>query len=113
MVFLNHPTVSRLVMQSWYEKYREILSCSKIEELLGGIYVDDGRCIVRKLKLGSRFVKEKNCFVIKEKDRELDEMEGITRESLTEREFRAMMNSINEDIEFTTETFQHFNTSTI
>ena len=52
--------VYRLVMQSWHEHYREILKCSKIEELLGGIYVDDGRAIVRKLELGSRFNLDKN-----------------------------------------------------
>ena len=35
-------------------------------------------------------------------------MEEIGRESLTEREFKKMMNSINKDLEFTTETERDF-----
>ena len=79
--------VSRLVMQSWYEKYRKILKDSDIQELLGGIYVDDGRAIVRKLQLGSRYNKEKRKFEITKENRELDELEEENRENLTEREF--------------------------
>ena len=63
---------------------------------------------MRKLDLGSRCNKEKKRFEIKKENRELDELEEISRESLTEREFGIMMNSINEDLEFTTETERDF-----
>ena len=53
-------------------------------------------------------IKRKKCFKITEEKRELDEIEERTRKALKEREFREMMNSINEDIEFTTETERDF-----
>ena len=42
-------------MQAWYEEYKKILVQSDIRELLKGIYVDDGRAVVRKFDLGTRF----------------------------------------------------------
>ena len=35
--------VARHVMQEWKEAYNEVLESSGIEELLSGLYVDDGR----------------------------------------------------------------------
>ena len=100
--------VSRLVMQAWYEKYKEILDNSHIEELLKGIYVDDGRTVARKLMLGTRYNEIEKIFEINEENRDIDEREGITREKLTEREFKKLMNSINSDLEFTTESERDF-----
>ena len=103
--------VSRLVMQSWYEEYRKILNVSNVRELLGGIYVDDGRAIVRKLELGTRFNEEKRKFITTKECKEIDELAEESRENLTEREFRKMMNTINNDLEFTTETEKDFQNS--
>ena len=100
--------VSRLIMQAWYESYSGILSKSKIRELLRGIYVDDGRAVVRKMELGTRYNKETGVFEIKVENVEEDRESGITREDLTIREMRTMMNSINSDLEFTTETERDF-----
>ena len=103
--------VFRLVMQSWYEEYRKILNVSNVRELLGGIYVDDGRAIVRKLELGTRFNEEKRKFITTKECKEIDELAEESRENLTEREFRKMMNTINNDLEFTTETEKDFQNS--
>ena len=48
--------VARLVMQEWKEAYDIILENSNIEESLSGLYVDDGRGVLRLLELGERFV---------------------------------------------------------
>ena len=41
--------VARLVMQSWKDKFYEILDKSIIKELFSALYVDDGRSVQRKL----------------------------------------------------------------
>ena len=81
-------------MQSWYEEYREILQSSGIEERLRGIYVDDGRGVVKKLALGTRYNKEEKKFIISEEERKKDEEGGISREKLTENEMRSLMNQL-------------------
>ena len=48
------------------------------------MYVDDGKAIVRKLELGSRYNVENKCFEVRKENRELDELEEISRESLTD-----------------------------
>ena len=47
--------VARLVMEEWKYEFNKILKSSGIEELLSGLYVDDGRSYQRKLKWGERF----------------------------------------------------------
>ena len=42
--------VAKLVMQSWRDEYKEIMERSGIEELLSGLYVDDGRSYHRKIQ---------------------------------------------------------------
>ena len=56
--------VSRLVMQEWKDQYDLILNKSNIEELLSGLYVDDGREVHRLLRLGERYVEEDNMFKV-------------------------------------------------
>ena len=70
-------------------------------EYLKGIYVDDGRSVMDKLKIGTRFTGEK--LEWDEGYESEDTEKGITREALTVREITKAMNSINEDIQFTTE----------
>ena len=100
--------ISRLVMQAWYEEFKEILDMSNIEELLSGIYVDDGREILTKLKLGYRFEEDIKRFEWSVESEEKDREENISREALTEREVRKLMNMINSDLKFTTESERDF-----
>ena len=101
--------VARLVMQSWKDKYDIVLNKSNIEELLSGLYVDDGRSFHRKLQLGEHF-DEKLGYIIHSKEAETKDIaEGISREELTRREILAAMNSINEDLSFTMELHTDFN----
>ena len=83
--------VSRLVMQAWYDEFKEILKNSNIEEKLKGIYVDDGRDIVTKLKIGTRYNEENKSFEYDEKEERTDIENNETREKLTEKEMGKMM----------------------
>ena len=47
--------IARLVMQEWSDSFKMILDKSNIRQFLKGIYVDDGRMVVQKLKKGIRF----------------------------------------------------------
>ena len=96
--------IAKLVMQCWWEDFLKILKDSNIEELLRAIYVDDGRMVVEKLKLGQRFDAEQMMFVFNENLVEDDIQSGLTEEQRTEREMKKAMNSISEDLAFTTET---------
>ena len=100
--------VARIVMQEWSDQFEKLLEENKIDEKMRGIYVDDGRSITRKLELGTRFVEEKNLFERTEEMKRKDEEEGITREDLTEVEILKAMNSINKDLQFTSETERDF-----
>ena len=95
--------LARLVMQSWGENFSRILKKNNIGEYLRGIYVDDGRNIIDILSNGIRYEKEKEEFVYNEDWREDDEKSGISQEKRTEIEIRNLMNSINPDLQFTTE----------
>ena len=81
--------VARLVLQDWYESFRAILDQSKIGEHLRGLYVDDGRNGVDILPLEWK---------------QHDLIENVSTRTLTEREMKEAMNSINSDLRFTTET---------
>ena len=96
--------VARLVLQDWYESFRAILDQSKIGEHLRGLYVDDGRNVVDILPLGTRFVKESNHFEWNDEWKQHDLIENVSTRTLTEREMKEAMNSINSDLRFTTET---------
>ena len=47
-----------LTMEEWREKFIEILKASKIEELMAGLYVDDGRNLIEILPIGVRYCEE-------------------------------------------------------
>ena len=51
--------IARLIMQDWRENFNILFEKSKVREFLKGIYVDDGRSVMEKLKLGTRFDGEK------------------------------------------------------
>ena len=100
--------VARLVLQDWYEGFKDILQKSSITEHLRGLYVDDGRNCVDILPLGTRFVRETACFEYKEVWKQEDEELNLNRRDLSEKEIREAMNSINPDLTFTTETENDF-----
>ena len=51
--------LARVVLQAWSEEFSSILKDCKIGEHLRAIYVDDGRNVVDKLKMGSRYNPQK------------------------------------------------------
>ena len=95
--------VARLVMQTWKDNYDEILERSQIEQLLSGLYVDDGRNLHRKLNFGEFFDPVNRKFVLSEEKKLKDMKTGITREEITRKEVLAAMNSVSEDLHFTME----------
>ena len=54
--------VAHLVLQEWSEKFSKIFNESGIRELLRGIYVDDGRNVVRKISNSMRFDADSMTF---------------------------------------------------
>ena len=100
--------IARLVMQEWWDHFKVILESSNLKEFLRAIYVDDGRMMLEKLKLGVRFVKENSRFEFDEKWLVEDELEGKTREDNTQMEVCKAMNSVSEDLKFTIETVSDF-----
>ena len=69
--------VARLVMQNWKDEFNIILQNSGIEELLNGLYVDDGRSLHRKLKHGERYNHEERKFMINTEYEKLDKENEI------------------------------------
>ena len=96
--------IARLVMQDWSEHFTDILKENKIRELLRGIYVDDGRNIIELLRLGTRYDVENKLFTYSEEKEKKDIENGVSKKKLTEIEISKLMNSINPDLKFTTET---------
>ena len=100
--------VARLVMQEWRDNYQDILERSKIDELLSGLYIDDGRNVQRLHNFGERFVAEENEIkVIPEKVIEDTEMNRC-RQELRRLEINKAMNSVNPDLSFTMEFCKDF-----
>ena len=95
---------ARLVMHHWSEQYRQILVRSGLDIKLFGGYVDDGRQATSKLAMGMRFVKESKSFEYKEEWEQADRAEDLPTLTRTARVCNVAMNSINRDLQFTTET---------
>ena len=70
--------IARLVMQEWWDCFKEILDRSNIEQKLRAIYVDDGRLVIRKLGIGVRFNKENMIFEMKDEWAKEDTENEIT-----------------------------------
>ena len=100
--------IARLVMQDWSETFSQILKENKLKEMLRGIYVDDGRNVIELLRLGVRYNIDEKKFIYKEEWEKSDLDEGMSRRKKTEKEIAILMNSINEDLKFTTETEKDF-----
>ena len=105
--------VARLVIGQWKDEYNTILRKSNIKELSSGLYMDDGRTVHRKLKLGEWFDKSKIAIIFKEEQREQDIKENLTGEEVTRREILNAMNSVNADLTFTMEICQDFDNGRI
>ena len=100
--------MARLVLQEWSDKFQEILKENDITEKLRGIYVDDGRSVTKILKLGTRFDADEMKFDWSEKRMVADQNNYICAKKLTETEILRAMNSINVDLQFTSETENDF-----
>ena len=59
--------VIRLVIQDRKNEYIKILENSEMDDILSGLYDDDGRAVQRNICYGERFVNENNCFMGKKK----------------------------------------------
>ena len=100
--------VAKLVMQCWKEDYDKILENSGIDELLSGLYVDDGRSYHRKLKWGERYCENLRKFTVDEDSEKDDRENEVDRDQLTKREVLKAMNSVNGDLTFTMELCSDF-----
>ena len=96
--------IARIVMQEWSDEFEKLLKKNCIDEKMRGIYVDDGRMIIRKLKKGIRFDEKESCFNFKESWFDEDNSSDDSSEMRTEREMRKAMCSVSTDLVFTTET---------
>ena len=82
--------IARLVMQEWWDNFKLILDKSSLKYLLMGIYVDDGRMVVKKLRRGERFVIDgaTGLFKFNEKWQEEDIENKVNVDELTELEIK-------------------------
>ena len=98
--------VARLVLQQWIDDFKDLLREAGIKEMLAKIYVDDNRTVMEKLRDGVRFSVEEKKFKFNEdwieEDSKLNKNERSLNEILT------AMNSINEDLKFTLEKEEDF-----
>ena len=85
-----------------------ILKNSNIEELLSGLYVDDGRALHRKLRKGERYNPELMKFIVDVELEKEDTENDIDLDELTRTEILKAMNEISEDLTFTMELCSDF-----
>ena len=102
---------SEIVMQNWATEYKQILENSGAEVLLLAGYVDDGRQLTTSLPMGSRYNPEMKKFETSQEAENEDNKNKKNGESDNQRMARTCltaMNSINCNLEFTTETPEEF-----
>ena len=99
---------STLVMQEWRDIFKDILSLSKIRELLAALYVDDGRNLIQIIPKGVRFDEVKGRFIYRKEWEIEDEDMKMSGKERTKREILRLMNYINPDLKFTIETSEDF-----
>ena len=97
---------SRLVMQQWGHAYTTILLKANIKLRLFGNYVDDVRQGTNLIPKGYRFKSLQLEFSIEWQEQ--DEQEGLSDLKRMSNVCREVMNSINPDLQFTTETEEDF-----
>ena len=98
-------------MQDWGEEYMKVLEEAKLIFTLFKIYVDDVRQVSTVLREGTRFDMVSRRMIWKEEFAKEDEEKRKDGESLDARMVRVLlpvMNSINTDLEFTTELREDF-----
>ena len=105
---MKKTTIDAILQSTFLYCKLQLVKENNIDEKMRGIYVDDGRSITRKLALGTRFNGETNKFEQSSELAEKDKSEQVTREDLTELEILKAMNSINVDLQFTSETEKEF-----
>ena len=103
--------VARILMNNFGRKYRMILKSGGLRNFLSSMYVDDSRQRTQNLAKGMRFNVVSRVFeitdeAIAEDDEKLREGEPISRRMA--RLCKPIMNSINEDLVFTTEVAEDF-----
>ena len=97
-----------LTMQEWRDEFKQILINSKIDELLAGLYVDDGRNLIEVLPLGVRFSETDKIFKYSEEWAKDDVIRGHSSKMRTKIEVQKAMNSISPDLHFTIEVTDDF-----
>ena len=70
--------------------------------------MDDGRCFIKLLSLGMRFVKSEKVIRFSESALLEDTNRGLSKTDVTKVQLLIAMNSVNEDLEFTLETHLDF-----
>ena len=100
--------LARVVLQAWSEEFSSILKSCDINEHLRAIYVDDGRNVVDKLKLGTRYDPTLKRIKHTPEKEEEDRVAGVNEKQHTVEIIREIMNSINPDLKFTTEIEEDF-----
>ena len=99
---------AQITMQEWREKFIDILIKSKIEELMAGLYVDDGRNLIEFIPIGVRFCEKEKLFKYK-LEWEIDDKERKrSNKERTKVEVLNAMNSISPDLQFTVEVSEDF-----
>jgi hypothetical protein len=99
---------ARIVMQSWSRSYRSILTRSGLRLTTLSGYVDDGRQAGTTFRRGMRFDRESKMFVFSRDAKEEDDRKDETGNVRMARICKDAMNSVCEDLQFTTETPEDF-----
>ena len=102
---------SELVMEDWAFKYEQILVTSSIAVHLLAGYVDDGRQVTSVISPGHRFLEESGKFEFSQEALQEDIIKKNKGETSNQRMARICvkaMNSINKDLQFTTESQEDF-----
>ena len=103
--------VARIVMNNFGRKYRMILESGGLRNFLSSVYVDDSRQKTQNLTKGKRYNVEKKVFEVTDAAIVEDEeylSQGETASRRMARLCRPIMNSVNEDLVFTTEVAEDF-----
>ena len=99
---------SRMVMQHWARKYNMFLVQAVLRVLLLRGYVDDGRQGSTVLRRGMKFDQERREFIFSEEQLQSDETENLPDNTRMAQRCLPAMNSVNENLKFTTEAPEDF-----
>jgi hypothetical protein len=99
---------ARIVMQSWSRSYRDILLRSglRLTDMSG--YVDDGRQSGTTLRRGMKFDRDEKVFKFSQEAMDEDDEKDEPSNVRMARRCKDAMNSISEDLQFTTEAPEDF-----